>query len=72
MKSLILSLVLIPTLASATDVIPKVGSCPVGYRTSGSYCIKLKNAKEKEIVIKSTSCPVGYRTSKNYCIKLSK
>lgn len=58
--------------ASADDEkkpIPKVGSCPVGYRTSGGYCIPLDNTN-KEVVIKLKSCPPGYRTSGNYCIKL--
>ncbi|WP_201217406.1 hypothetical protein [Halochromatium roseum] len=49
--------------------IPKVGSCPVGYRTSGHYCIPLESS-DKEIIIKLESCPSGYRTSGNYCIKL--
>lgn len=49
--------------------IPKVGSCPVGYRTSGDYCIPLRSTDE-EVIIKLESCPPGYRTSGNYCIKL--
>lgn len=52
------------------EVLPKVGSCPVGYRTSGAYCIPIENTKE--VVVKIKSCPVGYRTSGNYCIKLKK
>jgi hypothetical protein len=27
--------------ANASDIIPKVESCPVGYRTSGNYCVEL-------------------------------
>ncbi|MEA3643103.1 MAG: hypothetical protein VBE63_24645 [Lamprobacter sp.] len=70
-----LALVLLsaPLTATAEDEdqqpIPKVGNCPVGYRTSGHYCIPLDNT-DKEVVIKLESCPVGYRTSGNYCIKL--
>ncbi len=61
-----------PPLALADDdqqPIPKVGSCPVGYRTSGDYCIPLEST-DKEVIIKLESCPPGYRTSGNYCIKL--
>jgi len=49
--------------------IPKVDSCPVGYRTSGEYCIPLQGTDE-DVMIKLKSCPRGYRTSGNYCIKL--
>jgi hypothetical protein len=61
----------IPALAFGDDdknPIPKVGSCPVGYRTSGNYCIPLEST-DKEVIIKLESCPSGYRTSGNYCIK---
>ena len=51
------------------ETIPKVGSCLVGYRTSGNYCIPLQST-DKEVIIKLESCPPGYRTSGNYCIKL--
>ncbi len=64
-------LLLAPVAAADNDEqpIPKVGSCPVGYRTSGHYCIPLESSG-KEIIIKLESCPSGYRTSGNYCIKL--
>jgi len=65
-------LLLAPALSLADDdkqPIPKVGSCPVGYRTSGNYCIPLETT-DKEVIIKLESCPPGYRTSGNYCIKL--
>ena len=71
MNKLTLVLLLVSVLAVADDeILPKVGSCPVGYRTSGSYCIPIQNTKE--VVVKIKSCPVGYRTSGNYCIKVEK
>lgn len=59
----------LPFADDEQEPIPKVGSCPVGYRTSGNYCIPLKST-DKEVVIKLESCPSGYRTSGHYCIKL--
>lgn len=49
--------------------IPKVGHCPVGYRTSGGYCVPLDNTAD-EVIIKLKHCPKGYRTSGDYCVKL--
>ena len=71
MNKLTLALLLVSVLAVADDeILPKVGSCPVGYRTSGNYCIPIQNTKE--VVVKMDSCPIGYRTSGNYCIKVEK
>ena len=57
----------------AQDVIVRVGDCPVGYRTSSSYCISLDDERDEdsdETVVRVGDCPVGYRTSGSYCIKL--
>ena len=59
----------LPVASDDKQPIPKVGSCPVGYRTSGNYCIPLEST-DKEVIIKLKACPAGYRTSGNYCIKL--
>ena len=72
MKRIILiALIAAHNVAFADDVIVRVGDCPVGYRTSGAYCISTKRDK-REAVVRVGSCPVGYRTSGNYCIKLDK
>ena len=44
----------------------KNGSCPSGYRTSGKYCVPLKNGRFA--LAKVGSCPTGYRTSGKYCL----
>ena len=53
----------------AQDVIVRVGDCPVGYRTSGAYCISLDDDSD-DTIVRVGDCPVGYRTSGNYCIEL--
>jgi hypothetical protein len=64
-------LMLLPVAVQATEIIERVGSCPIGYRTSGGYCIQIED-EDEEVVVKQRSCPRGYRTSGNYCIKLEK
>lgn len=68
-------MLLVPTAALADQdktPIPKVGHCPVGYRTSGEYCVPLKRSDSGDsgVIIKLKHCPKGYRTSGNYCVKL--
>lgn len=68
-------MLLVPTAAVSEKVktpIPKVGHCPVGYRTSGEYCVPLEgtDSAQNDVIIKLKHCPKGYRTSGNYCVKL--
>ena len=46
--------------------LPKQGSCPSGFSTSGNYCTPGSNAHFA--VAKVGSCPSGYSTSGNYCL----
>lgn len=72
-RLLAIALIAFATVSVAKDygeILPKVKSCPPGYRTSGSYCIPIKNTNET--VTKIKTCPRGYRTSGSYCIKLDK
>ncbi len=46
--------------------LPKTGSCPSGYSTSGNYCAPGSGARFA--VPKVGSCPSGYSTSGNYCL----
>ena len=50
--------------------LPKVGSCPLGYYGSGSYCVPSGGGNTKGAIEKSgRSCPLGYYRSRNYCVK---
>jgi len=46
--------------------VPKVGSCPSGYSTSGSYCNPGSSARFA--MPKVGACPSGYSTSGDYCL----
>jgi len=50
------------------SALPKQGSCPSGYSTSGNYCLAMPNAKHA--VPKSGSCPSGYSSSGDYCLSM--
>ncbi|MBU3694014.1 MAG: hypothetical protein FGM40_04205 [Rhodocyclaceae bacterium] len=46
--------------------LPKTGSCPSGYYTSGAYCTPTDSARTA--LPKVGSCPSGYYTSGDYCL----
>ena len=49
--------------------LPKVGSCPVGYYSSGAYCVPSKSGTTRGAIEKSgSSCPIGFYSSGNYCV----
>jgi len=49
--------------------LPKTGSCPVGYFTSGQYCMPGRSQAVRGAIEKhGSSCPVGFFSSGNYCL----
>ena len=48
--------------------LPKVGSCPLGYYRSGSYCVPSGGGNTRGAIEKSGSCPLGFYSSGNYCV----
>jgi hypothetical protein len=48
--------------------LPKVGGCPLGYYSSGSYCVPSKGDRTPGALQKSGSCPLGFYASGNYCV----
>ncbi|MCP9808715.1 hypothetical protein KBY58_04630 [Cyanobium sp. HWJ4-Hawea] len=50
--------------------LPKAGSCPLGYYSSGSYCVPSKGGNARGAIEKSgNSCPLGWYSSSSYCVK---
>ena len=56
--------------AHGSYTLEKNGACPIGWYTSGSYCVPGKNAPYA--VHKTGTCPSGWSTSGKYCIKRGK
>ena len=52
---------------AAAQALPKTGSCPSGYHTSGNYCVP-SGSSSGPAVPKVGSCPSGYHTSGSYCL----
>jgi hypothetical protein len=53
----------------AVHPLPKVGGCPLGYYSSGSYCVPSKSGNTRGALEKSGSgCPLGFYASGNYCV----
>jgi hypothetical protein len=61
---------LLPALVVAQVPLPKQGSCPSGYHTSGNYCTP-SSSGARPALPKIGSCPSGYHTSGDYCLASS-
>ena len=49
--------------------LPKVGGCPLGYYSSGDYCVPSSGGKARGAIEKSgAGCPLGFYSSGNYCL----
>jgi len=53
--------------ASAQAPVVKIGSCPAGYKVSGSYCVP-KTPATPSAVKKKGTCPAGMKVSGKYCV----
>lgn len=50
---------------SSSTSVTKDGSCPSGFKASGSSC---KSSSGKVAIAKIGSCPTGFKASSNYCV----
>jgi len=49
--------------------LPKVGGCPLGYYSSGSYCVPSSGGNTRGAIEKvGGGCPLGFYSSGNYCL----
>ena len=64
------ALAALPALAQQpVRPLPKVGSCPLGYYSSGSYCVPSSSGNPRGAIEKSgSSCPLGFYSSSGYCL----
>ena len=50
--------------------LPKVGGCPLGYYSSGGYCVPSSGGNTRGAIEKSgAGCPLGWYSSGGYCVK---
>jgi len=47
--------------------LPKVGGCPLGYYSSGNYCVPSRSSNTRGALEKvGGGCPLGFYSSGNY------
>jgi hypothetical protein len=65
-------MVLVPTAVVAQQPVrplPKLGGCPLGYYSSGSYCVPSSSGNTRGAIEKmGNSCPLGFYASGGYCV----
>jgi hypothetical protein len=58
------------TVAAAEPLpVPKVGTCPPGYRESGGYCAAI-SPRSLDAVPKRGQCPSGSASGASYCTRM--
>jgi hypothetical protein len=68
--TLALSAASCPALAQQpVQPLPKLGSCPLGFYSSGNYCVSSPSNNREAIQKTGNSCPLGYYGSGSYCVK---
>ena len=48
--------------------LPKVGSCPLGYYSSGGYCVPSSGGNSRGAIEREAGCPLGFYSSGSYCV----
>lgn len=57
--------IITPAMAqSSSSEVAKAGSCPEGFKQSGSSC----KSSSQVAITKIGSCPTGFKASGNYCV----
>jgi hypothetical protein len=45
------------------------GNCPLGFYSSGNYCLSSPSNDREAIQKTGNSCPLGWFSSGSYCVK---
>jgi hypothetical protein len=49
--------------------LPRSGGCPLGYYSSGDYCVPSSGGNSRGAIEKvGRGCPLGFYSSGNYCV----
>lgn len=56
-------------LLAISQPIPRVGGCPLGYYSSGSYCVPSRSTNREAIEKEGSYCPLGWYSSSGYCVR---
>lgn len=56
-------------LAAFAQPLPRVGTCPLGYYPSGSYCVPASGSSQRAIEKYGRFCPLWWYSSAGYCVK---
>lgn len=52
--------------------LPKLGFCPIGYQSSGAYCVPNAYGNTRGAIEKlGNSCPLGFSSAGRYCLSNS-
>ncbi len=71
LTGLVVFLLFVLTLVGARPAaypVPKMGSCPSGFRESGGYCAPLTPLSPNAVPKGIGQCPSGWMQSGSYCI----
>jgi hypothetical protein len=60
----------IALLLAVSQPVPRLGSCPLGYYPSGSYCVPSRTTNMEAIEKQGSYCPLGWYRSGEYCVRI--
>jgi len=56
-------------LLAVSQPVPRLGSCPLGYYSSGSYCVPSRSTNREAIEKEGNYCPLGWYSASGYCVR---
>jgi len=57
-------------ILAISQPIPRLGMCPLGHYSSGSYCIPSRGSDKEAIDKRGGFCPLGWYSSGEYCVRI--